>query len=100
MDFKKDIEWQTEHANQFYEHGFKWVEGKLSHCAGWNHISHLPEENKVCLFVEIYKGRILETFVGSMDTVRAFRKYQLENDYTHWMELPGINTALQPLQTC
>lgn len=55
---------------------------------GWKKITNLPVEDTVCLFVQFYKGKILSNYCGTIESARNFRKYQLVNEYTHWIELP------------
>ena len=47
----------------------------------------LPKDDDYCLFVRFFQGIIITDYAGQFDKVKKFRKYELENQYTHWVPL-------------
>lgn len=51
----------------------------------------LPQDdNMLVVFVCFYKGSIVTSHTDTYDRIRIWRKFDLENNYTHWMQLPEI----------
>ena len=55
----------------------------------WQDIKTLPANDDFCTFARFdNKGNIITSFTGTLSLTRAFRKYELANQYTHWIKLP------------
>lgn len=50
--------------------------------------SKLPTDDKIYIFIHWHKkwNTTIQQYIGNMQSVYTFRKYQLENDYTHYCE--------------
>lgn len=48
----------------------------------------LPEDEDYCLFVQFSRGIIITSYSEQFSDVKKFRKYELKEQYTHWMPLP------------
>ena len=57
----------------------------------WQDIKTLPaNDDDFCTFARFdNKGNIITSFTGTLSLTRAFRKYELANQYTHWIKLPA-----------
>ncbi len=55
-----------------------------------NNLDAIPEKVEV-LFVQYRNDFYHQEFIGTIQRAKDFRKYQLENDWTHWLLLPKIH---------
>jgi hypothetical protein len=49
----------------------------------------LPEDDDYCLFVQFSQGIIITSYAEQFSDVKKFRKYELKEQYTHWLLLPN-----------
>lgn len=58
----------------------------------WNKIANITEDKitlkQEILFVCLYKGSVIEEYVGTLTSAKNFRRFQLEHTYTHYLLLP------------
>ncbi len=52
-------------------------------------LDEIPEKIEI-LFIEENKNGFAQEFVGTLQRAKDFRRYQLENDWTHYLILPKI----------
>lgn len=88
----KDGKFDYRYVHKWFIDQVDWLRDRLKSrpVINWIPVSErLPENDaQLCLFVTFHQGRIIKGWENTWYNIKAFRKWELENDYTHWVPLP------------
>lgn len=80
----KTVSLRHEEAEELFEllQRFAWV----------NKNERLPASNMLCAFITVTRGLISDYTISRYDDLKQSQPHDIDYNYTHWMQLPLINT--------